>query len=221
MIVGHGLMAGSCLGSIFDSPRYTVFASGVSNSNETDPAAFARERRLLETHLSKGTILVYFSTLSVFDPSRQDTPYIRHKLWMEKMILEASSAYFIARLPIMVSRAANPHTLINFLVNAIRQQSPIRLHRLACRYLLDIEDMVPAMSDSMQRAGVNRIINVPGSPKITLPDLIARIEDRLGQKGVYAWIEEGACYDIPADAGEIIFMPDADYIDKVLAKYIS
>ena len=47
MIVGHGLLARAFEPRYGDDPRVTIFASGVSNSRESVPAAFERERAML------------------------------------------------------------------------------------------------------------------------------------------------------------------------------
>jgi hypothetical protein len=63
------------------------------------------------------------------------------------------------------------------------------------------------------------VINIPGSEKISVPDLISRLEAVLQSEGVYTWVEEGACYDLPSEAGEIIYLDRANYIDTMLQKY--
>ena len=115
MIVGHGLIATAFKHSIFDSAHYVVFASGVSNSMESDPRAYVREMDLLDQYIAKNKTLIYFSTTSVFDPTKKDSAYIRHKLNIEHRIAEQAASYLIVRLPILVGRTTNPNTLINYL----------------------------------------------------------------------------------------------------------
>ena len=64
MIVGNGLIA-----NLFrenDSENVVFFASGVSNSLETDKSAFLREENLLRKTLEENPekIFIYFSTVS-------------------------------------------------------------------------------------------------------------------------------------------------------------
>ena len=90
IVIGDGLMARAFSGS--DLPEgVVVFASGVSNSLETDLRQFKRERSLLEETLRQHpqATLVYFGTCSVYDPERSSTPYVRHKLEMESLIEKA------------------------------------------------------------------------------------------------------------------------------------
>lgn len=220
MIVGRGLIASAFRNSPFDTPAFVVFASGVSNSTETDPEAYARELALLDPYLSKSTTLMYFSTTSIFDPSKADTDYLRHKRIIEDLIRNNAEHYIIIRLPILVGHTPNPHTLINFLAQAIRLQRKIHLHAHACRHLLDIDDLIPILTAHGVKAATQRIINIPGSPKITVPDLMTKMQDILGTRGVFAWEDSGACYDLPEDNGEILFIEQENYIDHVLRKYL-
>ena len=221
MIVGRGLIATAFTNSPFDTPPYVVFASGVSNSTESDPMAYARELALLDSYLIKNTTLIYFSTTSIFDPSKTGSMYIDHKIKIENRLREEAASYIIVRLPILVGRTSNPHTLINFLVNAVRENRPIELHAGACRHILDIDDLVPAVMPLIQIESIRHTVNIPGSKKIPVPELVATIQRILGSQGNFTWKDTGACYDIPTDAGETLYIGDENYVDTVLTKYYS
>lgn len=220
MILGRGLIATAFKNSVFDSPWYVVFASGVSNSMESDPKAYAREVALLESSIAKNTTILYFSTTSVFDPTKLDSPYIRHKLNVEKIIRENAESYIIIRLPILVGRTNNPHTLINFMATAIREKRSVELHALACRHLLDIDDLIPLLTPYQTDKKLQLVLNIPGSTKITVPELVSKMESVLGTTGIFAWKETGACYDIPAGPDEVIYVNSKNYVDQILSKYI-
>ena len=100
-------------------PRHAcvVFASGVSNSTETDPAAFAREEALLREHLEDPRTLLYFSSCGVADEHEARRPYILHKRAMEDLVRAHGGR--IVRLPQVVGRTDNPHTLTNYLRDRI------------------------------------------------------------------------------------------------------
>jgi hypothetical protein len=220
MIVGRGLIATAFRNSFFDSPPYVVFASGVSNSTEMDEEAFAREKTLLNDYVNKNTTLIYFSTTSIFDPTKTNTPYIQHKLSIEKRIQDTAESFLIVRLPILVGHTPNPYTLINFLANAILEQKQINLHAKACRHILDIDDLVPMLMPYGNDPKIRKVINIPGSAKITVPDLVTKLESVLHKKGVFTWEDTGACYEIPSDAGETIYLTRKHYVEEVLIKYL-
>jgi nucleoside-diphosphate-sugar epimerase len=220
MIVGNGLIASAFRHAGIHSPHHVIFASGVSNSTETRSEAYQRELTLLDHHLGKSTTIVYFSTTSIFDPTKQDSIYIRHKKHIEDIIQSQANSFLIVRLPIMLGNSPNPFTLINFLVNAISKSRPLELHAKACRHLLDIDDLVPVLFKFIQETQTRNRINILGSEKITIPELVKKIESILHKRGNYTWLDTGACYDIPEDEGECIFIQDPDYTEKILKKYI-
>jgi hypothetical protein len=220
MILGRGLIATAFKNSVFDSPLYVVFASGVSNSMESDPEAYARELALLDSSIVKNTTILYFSTTSIFDPTKLDSPYILHKLKVEQTIREKAESYIIVRLPILVGRTNNPHTLINFMVSAIRNKRTVELHALACRHLLDIDDLIPLLTPYQSDKKIRLVLNIPGSNKIPVPELVKKIEAVLGTSGVFIWKETGACYDIPSGTEDVIYVNRNNYVDQILTKYI-
>ncbi len=220
MIVGRGLIATAFRNSLFDCPPFVVFASGVSNSTESDPDAYARELALLDPYLTKNTTLIYFSTTSIFDPTKAHSSYILHKSAIEKRIREHAQSYLLVRLPILVGRTSNPYTLINFLANAVKEEKPITLHANACRHLLDIDDLVPVLAPFAGMTRMRETINIPGSEKISVPELAEKIENVLHRKGVFTWENSGACYDIPVDAGKTIFVGGKQYVEDILIKYL-
>jgi hypothetical protein len=220
MILGRGLIATAFINSVFDSPLYVVFASGVSNSMESDPKAYARELALLESSITKNTTILYFSTTSIFDPTKQDTPYIHHKLSIEQRIQEKAESYIIVRLPILVGRTSNPHTLINFMVSAIREKRAIDVHARACRHLLDIDDLIPMLTPFAFDPGIRQVLNIPGSQKIPVPVLVSKLQLILNMEGVFTWKDSGSCYDIPTTGGKTIYIPNDHYVDDLLNKYL-
>ena len=84
MIIGNGMLANAV--RFYDKDEVIFFASGVSNSLEKDPSAFEREIRLLHSCIEENPHkkLIYFSTCSVYDPSKAESPYVKHKLNAEK-----------------------------------------------------------------------------------------------------------------------------------------
>lgn len=106
MIVGDGDIAHA----LKDREDRLYFASGVSNSQETDEDEYQREIELLNKQ-DKSRHIVYFSSLCIF---YSDTRYAQHKLLMEKLIKEKFKRYTIVRLG-NITWGRNPHTIINYL----------------------------------------------------------------------------------------------------------
>lgn len=115
MVIGHGDIA-SVLPKRDD---LTFFASGVSNSKETDESEYQREKDLL-IKCGVGGHIVYFSSLGVF---YADSRYLRHKREMETLVKSRFNRYTIIRLG-NISWGKNRHTIINYLKNKIQKNQP-------------------------------------------------------------------------------------------------
>lgn len=128
-IVGYGDIA-SVLPQ--DLNHLLFFASGVSNSQENRQSEFRREEELLLEQDYKKHI-VYFSSLAVF---YGDTPYVRHKMLMERLIKEYFPTYTIIRIG-NITWGTNPHTLINYL-----REHPDAELRDEYRYIVDKDEFL-------------------------------------------------------------------------------
>ena len=118
MVVGNGMMAKKFL-SFENDENILVFASGVSNSKETKPENFEREKKLIFESIEKSATkkFVYFSTCSIYDPTEKDSFYVQHKLECEQIIKENCKDYLICRVSNVVGKTLNPNTIISYLVS--------------------------------------------------------------------------------------------------------
>src|ERR1035437_2149422 len=116
MIVGNGLIATTLAG--MDHSNHVIFASGVSNSNETTHSMFQRETDLLLAQ-DRNKTLVYFSTCSITDPTVSETSYVKHKIYIENLIKKEFQNYLIIRLPTLIGKTNNPHTFFNHIKNKV------------------------------------------------------------------------------------------------------
>ena len=126
MIVGSGLVARAFAQRYAKDDSTVIFASGVSNSNEKDPAAFAREHDMLGGYLADGQRrLVYFGSCNVVN-AKEHSVYFQHKREMEALVI-GSGRGTVLRLPQVVGRTLNPNTLTNFLRDCILQERQLTL----------------------------------------------------------------------------------------------
>ncbi len=225
MIVGHGLIATAFAPRFASDRALTVFASGVSNSGETRPAAFERERDLLKDTLENASQLMYFSTCSVHDPELSESPYVQHKLAMEQLVQRAGAQHAIVRLPQVVGLSANPHTLTNYLYRQISAGERFQVWLQARRNLIDVADVVVIVShlvDARKIAGASLNVVCPFS--VLVLDIVRAFEALLGVSAVYDPVTAGADYPIDttitqATAAQIGLVFDDHYIDKLIRKY--
>ena len=196
MVIGNGLMA-NAFARFKEDDSLVIFASGVSNSSQTYLHEFEREKTLLLKYLSKKNKLVYFSTCSLSDESLSNTQYILHKNEIEKLIKSNKDAYIIFRLPIIVGKSKNPHTLTNFIYNRIITSQTFQAYANSCRYLMDIEDAEKIISLILEKNYFNQeIINITFNNRIKVTELIKIFEKILGIPARYDLVNKGACYEV-------------------------
>lgn len=225
MIVGSGLLAQG-FSKYSDRDDIVIFASGVSNSAETDLAAYSREQNLLEQYLrGDDRLFVYFSTCSIFDPERQASHYTRHKLAMEALIAATAPRHYIFRLPQVVGNIGNPNTLANFLYGKIKAGESFKVWAKAPRALLDIEDVCRICSYVIDNDALpSGVMNVFPPFAVTALDLVRAIETILGLAGKYELVPLGTPYHV--DTTDMAAIVEAagvefpnDYFEKILRKY--
>jgi len=227
MIIGRGLLA-RAMASLAGNNDVVIFASGVSDSGERDPAEFAREEKLIRETLSRnsGKLFVYFSTCSIADPESNRTPYVQHKLRMEHAITSQARRYLIFRLPQLVGKGGNPATLINYLYERILHGQPFDLWVNAVRHVIDVDDVARVVEHGV-KGGIeyNTIVEVASRP-YTSREIVHALETITGKQAICREVERGSSYTlnsaIPSAQMErlgISFGPD--YLDRTLKKYLS
>lgn len=149
-IVGNGNIAKA----LKDREGAIFFASGVSNSNETDWNAFNREYLLLLDQ-PRNKCLFYFSSIQLFE---KNTPYFKHKQTIERMIDDVFDNYNIIRIG-NIDWDQNPNTFLNFIRNKIKNGEEF-LIKDEYRFLISKEQL-RLFTDNLPLKGRN-IVNVFG-----------------------------------------------------------
>ncbi|KMQ66266.1 hypothetical protein ACM46_01580 [Chryseobacterium angstadtii] len=222
MIIGNGIIANAV--KSYDTNDVVFFASGVSNSLETRPSEFERELSLLKTvmkeHQEKK--LIYFSTLSIHDQSKQDSPYVLHKKTIEEYIKNNTENFLILRIGNIVGKGGNPNTLFNFLTSRINENNTFTLHLKARRLLLDIEDISKFLG-SHRMNPENKTINLAFPYYYDLKEIVKGIEKRTGKKAYFSETDEGDFYRVDFDEDIEKFFSGIhpqDYLETLTQKYI-
>lgn len=224
MIIGKGLIA-----SLFiteDREDVIFFASGVSNSSETDTAQFQREENLIRETISQNLnkLFIYFSTCSIYDSSKTNSPYVLHKLKMEEIIKNGTEQYLILRVSNAVGNGGNPNLLINYLVRAIQKNETINVHTKATRNLIDAEDIKNITLELIQKGIYNKIINIAYPYNYTIIEILEILEKFYAQKLSLNLIKSGSGYGIDINYIETYFI-DKNlinkelYLENILKKY--
>lgn len=222
-IVGRGLLAQAMASIVRPAHACVVFASGVSNSTETDPAAFAREEALLRERLDDARTLLYFSSCGVADEHEAQRPYLRHKQAMEALVRAHEGR--IVRLPQVVGRTDNPHTLTNYLRDRIVRGEHFDLWAHAERNLVDVDDIariVGALLDDWPMGTSTVAIARPASTP--MPRIVALFEQTLRRKAHYTSLDKGRPMHVDAALAHGIAKGigidfGAGYLQRVIGKY--
>lgn len=222
MIIGNGIIANAV--KSYDRKDIVFFASGVSNSLETRTSEFEREFSLLKTvyENNREKKLIYFSTLSIHDQSKQNSPYVIHKKEIEHYIENNMDHYLILRIGNIVGKGGNPNTLFNFLKTQITNQNEFTLHLKARRLLLDIEDICRFVESQGLQAH-NKAINFSFPYYYDLKEIISAIEKETDKKGLYTETNEGDFYKVDFNEDIMTFFsgksPES-YLENLTQKYI-
>ncbi|SDL86276.1 NAD-dependent epimerase/dehydratase family protein [Chryseobacterium taihuense] len=215
MIIGTGLI-GSALLNI-DSQEHVFFASGVSNSLETRTSEFKREHELLirsiRDHREK--TLVYFSTCSIYDSSKNNSQYVLHKLKMEQIIAKSCEKYFILRVSNAVGNGGNTNLLLNYLVREICNHNKITVHTKATRNLINVKDVVAITKEIVECFSTNQIINLAYLQNFSIIEITEAICDILQIEPFLQLQNEGSGYEIEISKIEHYFKRN-NLIDKEL-----
>ncbi|MFN1219604.1 NAD-dependent epimerase/dehydratase family protein [Chryseobacterium kwangjuense] len=222
MIIGNGVLATAIRD--FDREDLVFFASGVSNSLENRASEFEREKDLLHSTIEKfpEKKLIYFSTCSIYDSSKAKSPYVLHKLNIEKIISEQCSQYAIFRVGNAVGKGGNMNTLINFLKNAIETGKKIQVHRNARRIFIGVNDITIFISRHIDSIH-NTIFNLVYPYQFSMEEVIIPLEKYLNRKALYEVTDEGAYYDIIFEESTKTFfdhISPEEYIKKLYTSYL-
>lgn len=197
MVIGNGLMA-QTFSAYKNNEEIIIFASGVSNSLETNQAAFKREFELLKITLNSYPTakLVYFSTVSIDDLTVNNRPYVQHKIAMEAYIKKIATNYLIFRISNVVGSQGNSHTIVNYLVNAVKNNINIDIWRQAERNLIDSDDVKFIVDNLLEDGVCNKIINIATRESVLVPAILSQIEVYLQKKGNVNLIPKGKALNL-------------------------
>ena len=224
MIIGNGLIA-----NLFrenDRENVVFFASGVSNSLETDKSAFLREENLLRKHLTENPekIFIYFSTCSIYDSSKNGSSYVNHKLKMEQIVEELANQFLILRVSNAVGKGGNPNLLMNYLVNAFHQEKEITVHTLATRNLIDADDVKNITLKFINENSFNKIINVAYLENFSTIQILEILEKHFNKTAKTSLVKSGQSYLISIPEAEVYFAESKlreknEYLLRIIKRY--
>ena len=227
MIIGNGLIANAFSESKINREDIIIFASGISNSNDNSIKNCIREKRKVYS-LKKyrdSKLIIYFSTISVCDPSQKNRLYIKHKLNMEKYIKNFFENYLIIRLPIVIGKSKNKNTLINNFVTCINENQKIYVFSNAVRYFIDLEDVVYVTEKLIKKRVFNKTVSAVFNNKLKINELVDILFSILNKETDLFFLEKGADYNIKKSITSYFFdekdiRNSKQYVIDTLNKYL-
>jgi nucleoside-diphosphate-sugar epimerase len=228
MVVGNGLIAKK-FKDYAELEDVVIFASGVSNSKDVPAEEYIREIKLLQSTMDAcpNSLLVYFSTCSIFDPEESQSAYILHKKNIESIITKKQKRYNIFRISNLAGRTNNQFTILNFLIHNITNHIHFNIWQNAVRNIIDVDDMYKIVHFIISNKLLpNSITNIANPFNYLVTDIAANIENIFNTKGNYSKIVKGTAFTIDVGPIKDILTQTAinfkgDYLKNTIIKYYS
>ena len=190
IIYGDGFIAKkfSIFKNILKKKKIILYASGISNSQENLKKNLDKEINLFKKfyQINKNSKIIYISTCSINDNSRNKSKYIKNKIKIEKFIKAKFKKFIILRLPELIGRSRNKNTLINYFFYMIKNKKKFFLFKNVKRNILDIDDVLKISKQIILDDKINKKI-MPLSNKFfyTPENIVKIIEKKLSINAVY------------------------------------
>lgn len=199
-IIGSGLIAEQLINHesrLNDKNIY--FASGVANSNITDPDQFIREINMFQEVSSKLTsneTIVYFSSLGIFDTYRKTLPYFVHKKFMETLVARHPK-FCIVRLGEIVAKSRKNPTLTNYFFFNLKKNEPTLIYSNARRFLTDIDTLMAFLIQNQNALNSLKTINLVPAYSFSPLSIYLEMAKMLSRTPNYSIVERNEYFEIP------------------------
>lgn len=183
MIIGRGLLANALLD--INEEKYLFYANGISNSVLSQIPRNNFEIEEIEKLAGKNAdkIFIYFSTSQVNSELNHHRPYVKHKLLIEQLIPGRFSKYLIVRTSNLVGNNPwNPHTLFNYLDNALHSNEEIVVAFEAIRNFLDADHFTALLQAYLNKHEINKTIEIVNPISYTMQQIIDVFEKFFSKK---------------------------------------
>jgi len=218
MIIGNGLIANSL--KEIDNNNFIFFGSGVSNSLSTDTKEFTREKNLLLQTIKENNFkkIIYFSTCDVYDSSKQNSLYLKHKLNMEETIKLNCKDWIIFRVSQIIGHGGNKNNLLYKLCSNVFSEYSFVLYSNYERNLIDINVFKKIIL--MYLVASNKVINIANPLNIKVSELIKLIEEITGKKATYEINTDKNTFDIPLDESYPYYIFNSNYYRDTINSFL-
>ena len=173
--------------------KVVIYAAGVSNSKSKDKKKFLRERKKIQTFLNnhnKEHLFIYISTISVLDNYLKKDNYTRNKVIIENLIKKSLNNFLILRLPQIIGKSNNPHTLTNFIYRKILSEQRFKVWSNVKRNLIDIDDLIKIVKQIIStKLKPGNVINILNPNSIYVKKIVNIMGDIVKKKPRYILVK--------------------------------
>ena len=162
-----------------DEDNYLFYANGISNSVLENIPRHNFEIKEIEAiaKKQKDKKFIYFSTSQVNSAANHDRAYVKHKVHLEKLIIQHFPHYLIIRTTNLVGNNPwNTHTLFNYLYHAITVNQQITVNPVLMRNFLDAAHLSTLLRAYLCRKEGNEIIEIVNPVSYNMQQIISEFE---------------------------------------------
>jgi len=156
--------------------NYVIYAAGISNSKTLNIKELKKEITTFNNFIKKynrSKIIIYISSMSIFDKYLKQNEYIKNKLKIESIIKKKVKKFIIIRLTQIVGKNRNPNTITNFIYNNIKNNKNLNLWKGHKRNLVDIEDVLKILKTIVKKKFLkNKILNIYNTKSISVKRIV-------------------------------------------------
>lgn len=184
-VIGNGFI-GSNFKKILLPKKFIIYAAGVSNSNCRIKSHYKREINQIKRFISKinsKRIFIYISSVSVENKMLKKDRYVKNKLIIESIIKNNVKKYIIIRLPQIVGKNKNKHTLTNYIFDKLKNTKKFSLWKNSKRNLIDIDDVVLIVKNYLKdNPRLNNVLNIYNPNSVSVKYILKVFEKILKKK---------------------------------------
>ena len=135
-------------------------------------------------------LFIYISTTSVLDNYLKKDMYTRNKIIIENLIKKRLDNFLILRLPQIVGKSNNPHTITNFIYKKVLLEQRFKVWSNVKRNLIDIDDLIKIVKQIIgTKLKPRNVINILNPNSIYVEEIANIMGEIIKKKPRYILVE--------------------------------
>lgn len=180
IVLGRGLLAAEFLSQPGGGRNWLIVACGVSNSMESRPSAYLRERRVITQALRSRRRVIVFGSIAANPLSL--SRYYRNKWQVERRIARRKEKALSIRLPQVFGHGGNENNLVNTFYQRMERGLVIPLFSGALRQLISAHDLPSIVRRIIATQSKFRRLDIAHNAAMAAEDILACLAEAGGFK---------------------------------------